>query len=73
MFINELNLIKLICAKSVIHIDLKKMTKGMSESLQRDQTDAIDSYFECVTACSLDNDGVECVTRCVEVHLKSEE
>ena len=52
---------------------LKKMTKGMIESLQRDQTDAIDSYFECVTACSLDNDGVECVTRCVEVHLKSEE
>jgi hypothetical protein len=27
--------------------------------------DAVSSYFECITACSLD-DG-ECVTRCVEV------
>ena len=49
------------------------MTKGMAESLQRDQTDAIDSYFECVTACSLDNEGGECITRCVEIHLKREE
>ena len=48
------------------------MTQGISESLKKDQTDAIDSYFECVTACSLDNEGVDCVTRCVEVHLKSE-
>ena len=35
--------------------------------------DAIDSYFECITACSLDEEGVDCVTRCVEVHLKEEE
>jgi hypothetical protein len=27
--------------------------------------DAVSTYFECITACSLD-DG-ECVTRCVEV------
>jgi hypothetical protein len=27
--------------------------------------DAVSSYFECITACSLD-DG-DCVTRCVEV------
>ena len=33
--------------------------------------DSIDSYFECVTACSLSGEGVECVTRCVEIHLKS--
>ena len=37
-----------------------------------DDTDAIDSYFECITACSLGDDGVECVTKCLEVHLKSE-
>ena len=30
-----------------------------------DGHDAVSSYFECITACSLD-DG-ECVTRCVEV------
>ena len=34
--------------------------------------DAIDSYFECITACSLDEEGVECVTRCVDIHLKEE-
>lgn len=34
--------------------------------------DAIDEYFECVTACSIGDEGVECVTQCVEVHLKSE-
>ncbi|KGG16553.1 hypothetical protein EV06_0394 [Prochlorococcus sp. MIT 0602] len=49
------------------------MSKGMSDALHLDQTDAIDSYFECVTACSLGKEGVECVTRCMEVHLKSEE
>ncbi len=37
-----------------------------------DANDAIDSYFECITACSLGDDGVECVTKCLEVHLKSE-
>tara|TARA_B100000700_G_C15033384_1_gene851628 strand:- start:2771 stop:2926 length:156 start_codon:yes stop_codon:yes gene_type:complete len=35
-------------------------------------SDAIDSYFECITACSLDAGGVECLTECVEVHLKTE-
>lgn len=29
------------------------------------EADSVNSYFECITACSLD-DG-ECVTRCVEV------
>ena len=36
----------------------------------REETDAIDSYFHCITACSLDDQGMDCVTRCVEVHLK---
>ena len=35
---------------------------------QVDQADAIDSYFECITSCDL-NDGV-CVEQCVLVHLK---
>ncbi len=35
--------------------------------------DALDSYFECITACSwVGGEDAECVTRCVEVHLKSE-
>tara|TARA_Y100001968_G_C19411896_1_gene746761 strand:+ start:691 stop:846 length:156 start_codon:yes stop_codon:yes gene_type:complete len=37
-----------------------------------EETDAIDSYFQCITACSLDDEGMDCVTRCVEVHLKEE-
>ena len=37
-----------------------------------EEHDAIDSYFECITACSLDEEGLECVTRCVEVHLKED-
>ncbi len=47
-------------------------------SISRDQAsfvedmDAVDSYFECITACSLGDEGVECVTKCLEVHLKSD-
>ena len=35
-----------------------------------EESDSVDSYFECITACSLDEEGVECVTRCVDIHLK---
>ena len=34
--------------------------------------DAIDEYFECITACSLGDDGIQCITKCIEVHLKEE-
>ncbi len=37
-----------------------------------DEHDAIDSYFECITACSIGEEGMDCVTKCVEVHLKEE-
>ncbi len=36
------------------------------------ERDAIDDYFECITACSIDNEGMQCITQCVEVHLKKE-
>ncbi len=36
------------------------------------QHDAIDEYFECITACSLNEDGIQCVTQCIDVHLKKE-
>ena len=35
------------------------------------ERDAIDEYFECITACSIDNEGMQCITQCVEVHLKN--
>ena len=44
-----------------------------NDFMQNDQRDSIDSYFECVTACSLTGEGGECVTRCIEVHLKKED
>ena len=38
---------------------------GFGGSNQHDQTwDAVETYFECITTCSLD-DG-DCITRCVE-------
>tara|TARA_Y100001968_G_C19102284_1_gene593133 strand:- start:308 stop:469 length:162 start_codon:yes stop_codon:yes gene_type:complete len=36
------------------------------------ERDAIDKYFECITACSIHNEGMKCITQCVEVHLKNE-
>ena len=35
--------------------------------------DAIDDYFECITLCSLDDEGIECTTRCLSIHLKNED
>ena len=34
--------------------------------------DAIDEYFECITACSIGDDGMQCITKCIEVNLKEE-
>ena len=34
--------------------------------------DAIDEYFECITACSLSDEGIHCLTQCIDVHLKQE-
>lgn len=34
--------------------------------------DAIESYFQCVTACSLSEEGVECLTQCVVTHIREE-
>lgn len=36
-----------------------------TQGVTLESPDAVSDYFECITACSLD-DG-ECVTRCVEV------
>ena len=44
----------------------------MTESAEHAQTwDAVETYFECITTCSLD-DG-ECITRCVEQLRDSDE
>ena len=49
------------------------MTKEKDNVKSLERMDAIDSYFECVTACSLSDEGIECTTECIETHLKEEE
>ena len=39
-------------------------------SNQKTAEDTIDSYFECISECSIIDGHQECITRCVEVHLK---
>ncbi|KGG12007.1 hypothetical protein [Prochlorococcus sp. MIT 0601] len=34
--------------------------------------ETIDSYFECITNCSLVGEGIECITECVAIHLKED-
>ena len=35
--------------------------------------DTIDSYFECISECSIIDGHKECITRCIESHLKEGE
>ena len=34
-------------------------------------TDALESFFECITHCSINSEGVACATACYAKHLKS--
>ena len=49
------------------------MTANPDASIPLEEMDAIDEYFECVTACSLNDEGIECLTQCIQVHLKAED
>ena len=35
-----------------------------------EEIDSINSYFECITECSIVDGHQECITRCLEIHLK---
>ena len=37
---------------------------------QNTELDSINSYFECITECSMVDGHKECITRCLEIHLK---
>ena len=39
-------------------------------SKQIAEQDTVDSYFECISECSIIDGHQECITRCLEVHLK---
>ena len=34
-------------------------------------TDALESFFECITSCSINIEGIECTTACYAKHLES--
>ena len=36
------------------------------------EIDSINSYFECITECSIVDGHQECITRCLEIHLKGD-
>ena len=49
---------------------IKIMNLLSFSSNQTRAEDIIDSYFECISECSIVDGHKECITRCVEVHLK---
>jgi len=46
------------------------MNDSFVSNNQDTEIDSINSYFECITECSIVDGHQECVTRCLEVHLK---
>ena len=33
-------------------------------------TDALENFFECITSCSINSEGVDCTTACYTKHLE---
>ena len=46
------------------------MKDSVISNFQNAEIDSINSYFECITECSMVDGHQECITRCVEIHLK---
>ena len=46
------------------------MNDSFVSTNQNSEIDSINSYFECITECSIVDGHQECITRCLEVHLK---
>ena len=44
------------------------MAKGIYSNIK--DLDALDSFFECITSCSINNEGVDCTTACYVEHLE---
>ena len=34
------------------------------------ESDALESFFECITSCSINSEGVDCTTACYMQHLE---
>ena len=48
------------------------MNNAVVSAPQNENKDAINSYFECISECSILVGHQECITRCLEIHLKEE-
>ena len=46
------------------------MNDSFVSTKKNKEIDSINSYFECITECSIVEGHQECITRCLEVHLK---
>ena len=46
------------------------MNDSLVSTNQNIEKDSINSYFECITECSIVDGHQECITRCLEIHLK---
>ena len=46
------------------------MSNSIVPSEKNAEIDSINSYFECITECSIVDGHQECITRCLEIHLK---
>ena len=48
------------------------MNDSFVSTNQNTEIDSINSYFECITECSIVDGHQECITRCLEIHLKGD-
>ena len=48
------------------------MNDSVISSNHNTERDSMNSYFECITECSILDGHQECITRCLEIHLKGE-
>ena len=44
------------------------MNKGIYSNIK--DSDALESFFECITFCSINSEGADCTTACYEKHFE---
>ena len=52
----------------VLQIGELIMKKDILSNLKN--SDALESFFECITSCSINSEGVDCTTACYAKHLE---
>ena len=46
------------------------MKKDIYTNMRESDADALESFFECITSCSINSEGVDCTTACYIKHLE---